>query len=157
MSKHIPCLPPLGTQIEQTKGEESPSRDTHRRGCFFNHERHLRLFKEYTETNCYIECIVNHTAKSCGCVPFHMPRWRAAKMCGPEKQPCRKQAELTFLRESYLEMEGKNLCRCKPACSSITYDVDTESAPGENLAEVYRMLDVADFQKYARRSAKEIP
>lgn len=78
-----------------------------------------------------------------------MPRWRTAKICGPARQQCRKEAEHKFLRESFLEMEkGTDKCRCKPACSSITYDINTESAPGENLAELYKKLDIIDFERY---------
>lgn len=44
-----------------------------RRQCFFNNERYLRFFKLYTQANCELECLTNHTLKECSCVKFSMP------------------------------------------------------------------------------------
>lgn len=44
-----------------------------RRQCFFNKERDLKYFKEYTQKNCELECLSNYTIKLCGCVKFSMP------------------------------------------------------------------------------------
>lgn len=44
-----------------------------RRQCFFNRERSLKFFIMYTQRNCEIECLANHTKSECGCVKFSMP------------------------------------------------------------------------------------
>lgn len=44
------------------------------RGCFYNSERSLKYFKEYTQRNCELECLANVTLSKCGCVKFSMPR-----------------------------------------------------------------------------------
>lgn len=49
------------------------SYDPHRRQCFFPSERYLKFFKVYTQRNCELECLTNHTLKVCGCVGIHMP------------------------------------------------------------------------------------
>lgn len=43
------------------------------RQCFFNHERQLRFFKQYTQRNCELECLANFTVSKCGCAEFSMP------------------------------------------------------------------------------------
>lgn len=47
--------------------------ETNIRGCYFNSERHLRFFKQYTQRNCDTECLTNFTLAQCGCVRFSMP------------------------------------------------------------------------------------
>lgn len=44
------------------------------RQCYFNSERRLQFFKQYTQRNCEIECFYNFTLAECGCVKFSMPR-----------------------------------------------------------------------------------
>lgn len=43
------------------------------RGCFFSNEGTLKYFKEYTQRNCELECLTDHTLRNCGCVKFSMP------------------------------------------------------------------------------------
>lgn len=43
------------------------------RQCFFNSERSLRFYKQYTQRNCEMECMSNFTLAECGCVEFSMP------------------------------------------------------------------------------------
>jgi amiloride-sensitive sodium channel len=44
-----------------------------RRQCYFNHEKQLKYFKLYTQSNCELECLANFTRQECGCVKFSMP------------------------------------------------------------------------------------
>lgn len=44
------------------------------RECFFDVERPLRFFKQYTHVNCEMECLANFTLNQCGCVKMSMPR-----------------------------------------------------------------------------------
>lgn len=43
------------------------------RGCNFPNEGTLKYFKEYTQRNCELECLTDHTLRNCGCVKFSMP------------------------------------------------------------------------------------
>lgn len=43
------------------------------RGCFYPSEGTLKYFKEYTQRNCELECLTDHTLRNCGCVKFSMP------------------------------------------------------------------------------------
>lgn len=43
------------------------------RRCYFNSERQLRFYKQYTQKNCETECLANLTLAECGCVKFAMP------------------------------------------------------------------------------------
>lgn len=43
------------------------------RQCYFNTERSLRFFKEYTQRNCETECLSNYTVLACDCAKFSMP------------------------------------------------------------------------------------
>lgn len=40
------------------------------RKCYLYNERTLSIFKQYSESNCYNECIINQTISMCDCVPF---------------------------------------------------------------------------------------
>lgn len=44
------------------------------RRCFFDSERKLQFYKQYTQSNCELECLSNYTLAICGCVRFSMPR-----------------------------------------------------------------------------------
>jgi acid-sensing ion channel, other len=44
-----------------------------KRQCYFNEERYLRFFQNYTQNNCEIECLANLTVSKCGCQMFFMP------------------------------------------------------------------------------------
>lgn len=44
------------------------------RGCYYPNERMLKYFKEYTQRNCELECLTDHTLENCRCVKFSMPR-----------------------------------------------------------------------------------
>ncbi len=44
-----------------------------RRNCYFGHEKELKYFKFYTQSNCELECLTNFTRQECGCVKFSMP------------------------------------------------------------------------------------
>uniref|UniRef100_A0A1B0DLX3 Uncharacterized protein n=1 Tax=Phlebotomus papatasi TaxID=29031 RepID=A0A1B0DLX3_PHLPP len=46
-----------------------------RRQCYFNHERQLKFFRNYTQKNCELECFSLFMIKECGCAKFYMPRY----------------------------------------------------------------------------------
>lgn len=60
---------------EQIKPIDAISTYTpNQRNCFYNRERKLKFFREYTQYNCELECLSNFTLAKCGCVKFSMPR-----------------------------------------------------------------------------------
>nr|XP_049464936.1 pickpocket protein 28-like [Anopheles coluzzii] len=103
-----------------------------KRQCFFNHERHLRYFKIYNQENCELECLTNVTQAMCGCVRFSMPRSNDTKVCPLSMFHCMSDAKWIVydiddpdrpVNEKITAMV--NRCNCLPACSSISYDVET--------------------------------
>lgn len=116
-----------------------------RRGCYFNSERYLRLFKQYTEVNCYTECLANYTLKICGCVPFALPRLPSTKICGLAKENCLIEAQLSVVKKSLLRMteRSEDDCDCKPPCVAISYDFTANYSPADGLKEIYEHLKIA--------------
>lgn len=47
--------------------------DPHVRQCFFDSERKLRFYRQYTQLNCESECLANYTLDKCACAHFAMP------------------------------------------------------------------------------------
>lgn len=48
--------------------------NTKKRTCFFQTDMKLKYFDKYSQKNCRLECFVNLTMESCGCVEYYMPR-----------------------------------------------------------------------------------
>ncbi|XP_061512606.1 pickpocket protein 28-like [Anopheles gambiae] len=103
-----------------------------KRQCFFNHERHHRYFKIYNQENCELECLTNVTQVMCGCVRFSMPRSNDTKVCPLSMFHCMTDVKWIVydiddpdrpVNENITAMVNK--CNCLPACSSISYDVET--------------------------------
>jgi acid-sensing ion channel, other len=93
------------------------------RQCYFNDEKFLRYFKMYSQHNCQVECMSNHTAKACGCVEFYMPRSLDIPICGLASRQCTNSV-------------GKDktmTCNCLPGCNLLLYD--TELMPADILME----------------------
>jgi acid-sensing ion channel, other len=44
------------------------------RNCYFSDERRLKYFKQYTQTNCEIECFLEKALQQCGCLPMAIER-----------------------------------------------------------------------------------
>uniref|UniRef100_A0A182PBQ5 Pickpocket n=1 Tax=Anopheles epiroticus TaxID=199890 RepID=A0A182PBQ5_9DIPT len=104
-----------------------------RRQCFFNHERHLKYFKVYTQQNCELECITNFTLHKCGCVKFSMPRDNLTDVCGASMIKCYNDAEDELLEEDVKYIVDKShdyraKCNCLPACTSVQYDAEISQA-----------------------------
>lgn len=60
---------------EQIKPQDTiASYNPNQRNCYFDRERKLKYFREYTQYNCELECLSNFTLAKCGCVKFSMPR-----------------------------------------------------------------------------------
>lgn len=42
------------------------------RKCYLHNERKLTVFRQYSESNCQYECLINQTIFLCNCVPYEM-------------------------------------------------------------------------------------
>lgn len=56
-----------------TTSPELRNYDPNQRKCYFDGERPLQFFKLYSQNNCELECLSNHTKEACGCVKFSYP------------------------------------------------------------------------------------
>lgn len=64
-----------GIEPRYTKTEAKVRKfDPHERQCYFNSERKLRFYRQYSRFNCLSECLLNYTLVQCGCVHFSMLR-----------------------------------------------------------------------------------
>ncbi|XP_017081775.2 pickpocket protein 28 [Drosophila eugracilis] len=110
-----------------------------RRQCFLSHERSLRFFKVYTESNCQLECLANFTLTKCGCVKFSMPRNMYMPVCGEDKIHCYDRAERELLVREFMRVRALNsardysrgvesACNCMPACTSLVYNTEISQA-----------------------------
>ncbi|BFF90118.1 pickpocket protein 28 [Drosophila madeirensis] len=110
-----------------------------RRQCFLSHERSLRFFKVYTESNCQLECLANFTLTKCGCVKFSMPRNMDMPVCGEDKIYCYDRAERELLVREFHRVKALNAaredprgvesaCNCMPACTSLVYNTEISQA-----------------------------
>ncbi|KXJ77447.1 hypothetical protein RP20_CCG007541 [Aedes albopictus] len=100
-----------------------------RRHCYFNHERQLKFFRVYTQSNCELECVTNYTLKMCGCVKFSMPRSAKTRICRTSEIACVLSAENRMLLQSAKRRLKKlqtygSACNCIPGCTSIHYDTE---------------------------------
>lgn len=110
-----------------------------RRQCFLSHERSLRFFKVYSESNCQLECLANFTLTKCGCVKFSMPRSLDMPVCSEDKIYCYNMAERELLVREFHRVRKLNsnsdmsrdletACNCMPACTSLVYNTEISQA-----------------------------
>ncbi|XP_069695435.1 pickpocket protein 28-like isoform X2 [Periplaneta americana] len=107
-----------------TTSESLRSYEPERRRCYFSSERQLRHFSIYTQQNCEMECLTNYTVSECGCAAYYMPRGQGTSICGAGKRECIQFAADSFTTDD----DGLDTCNCIPACTEITYDVETSQA-----------------------------
>lgn len=117
-----------------------------KRQCYFDGERKLKFFNIYTENNCQMECVANHTLQECGCVRFEMIRSNDTKVCSLSDIECYQKA----MSETFVDM-NENIdphhgdryhdnCTCLPSCTYISYSVETSQLPinfGQFLKDLY--------------------
>ncbi|KRF94123.1 pickpocket protein 28 [Drosophila mojavensis] len=124
-----------------TMSEGIAEYDPQRRQCFLGHERPLRFFKVYSESNCELECLANFTLAKCGCVKFSMPRSLDMPVCSENKIHCYHMAERELLVREFHRVRKLNAkgassdgrpmetaCNCMPACTSLVYNAETSQA-----------------------------
>ena len=92
------------------------------RHCYFDDERKLRFYKKYTKNNCEMECLSNHTLKTCECIPFDIIRDKNTTVCGINEIACATSAEYQVKLDPLSELIKK--CNCLPKCTLIQYNVE---------------------------------
>lgn len=92
------------------------------RVCFFDDEKQLRFFKDYSIKNCQLECFANFSTEICGCVPFDVVRDMKTPICEVWDYECINELhyEINFEKNS----NKSKLCNCLQPCNSITYDFE---------------------------------
>ncbi|KOB66623.1 Gonad-specific amiloride-sensitive sodium channel 1, partial [Operophtera brumata] len=98
------------------------------RQCYFQSDRYLRYFKNYTTKNCKAECLSNYTQEHCGCVGFYMPHDNSSLFCAENKMDCMRKAYNKMVQKQLPVELGLDMpvsgCHCLPACESIEYDAE---------------------------------
>lgn len=95
------------------------------RECYFEREKELKYFRNYTQKNCEIECFMNLTMAECGCVDLYQPFQSIDDVCLSVNKtfldycPNRVISDLQLSEEFSIERN----CSCLPMCNSLSYDV----------------------------------
>ena len=102
------------------------------RQCYYENEKKLQFFKNYTRLNCQLECISNFTLKYCHCVHFSSPRLKNNKICDTaqsldcykthKKKLMTENMEMSLKTSSSFDDRGSIACGCLPACTSLSYE-----------------------------------
>ena len=96
------------------------------RQCYFEYERPLQLFSNYTSDNCWIECLINRTRMENNntCTPWNMPSPNGHRCCNPMEQ---KDFFETFGKLDMSIVMGSELCLSD--CASTVYSTKVTTAP----------------------------
>ncbi|CAG9810955.1 unnamed protein product [Chironomus riparius] len=147
---------PLGKEktflisAEMTYNEDSlRSFKPDKRGCYFEGEKSLKVFKSYTKANCEYECMTDFVNATCGCVEFSMPRTKDMKVCDFIHYSCISTITTVFPRSYYEDHENQRKfpdypCGCLPSCTEIKYKVikSEKSKPSEFSSETHLYADI---------------
>ncbi|KOB71904.1 Uncharacterized protein OBRU01_07917 [Operophtera brumata] len=108
------------------------------RQCYFQTDRYLRYFKNYTTKNCEAECLSNYTKEHCGCVGCR---------CLPVCNSVEYNAEVlrtAFVTENF---EGKGRC-LQDGIFSHCFKYDNKLA--NNIAKVEIYFKKSQFMSFHR-------
>ncbi|KAF5291553.1 hypothetical protein FQR65_LT01866 [Abscondita terminalis] len=129
-----------------TVSKELKNYDPDHRRCYFAEEKYLSMYKLYSQENCLMECLSNFTLKKCDCVSFWMPHVDGSKICGPGKDQCVKDSKVEYLSYSNRNEKGEVICECLPACTSLSYDIETSQTNWDwiELYKLYTTLNLSE-------------
>ncbi|CRL05762.1 CLUMA_CG018791, isoform A [Clunio marinus] len=98
------------------------------RECIFGYKTKLEFFKNYTQSNCELECETHYLLQKCSCVLFHMLHNESTRICQTEDEiDCADNATDLF---HYTERRLKR-CKCLPHCNEITYSMSMTHYEGK--------------------------
>lgn len=94
-----------------------------KRQCYFDNERKLQFYRQYTKDNCFNECLINYTLNTCGCVKFSMLRRKDTQICNVTKLQCYLNALSDWPNNDEASATSEFPCNCLPPCNAIYYDL----------------------------------
>lgn len=113
-----------GTVVKSDEGLRSIEKAS--RNCLFEDEnRDMKIFKNYTQSNCLLECSLFYAYEMqlCDCVPWYLPSpGNFTPIC------CDPWQAYEFL-ENMQTVPGERCSYCLPDCSLIMYDVKITTVP----------------------------
>ncbi|KAG4078351.1 hypothetical protein HA402_013061 [Bradysia odoriphaga] len=95
------------------------------RQCYYTYERRLKYYKNYTQSHCESECLVDYMLDLCGCVPYYMPHFPDTNICGTD-------LDCYFTANNHLytpELDADTAhaliddCHCLPTCTQLSYTI----------------------------------
>jgi acid-sensing ion channel, other len=90
-----------------------------KRDCYFEDERKLKFFKDYTKRNCEFECFAGANFRS-ECKPFFVPRDNDSIVCDYRREYYVQFKKFFFDHDQFDELSK---CNCLDACNSVKYKV----------------------------------
>ncbi|RZF32442.1 hypothetical protein LSTR_LSTR001906 [Laodelphax striatellus] len=124
----IEVVPELITTSDNLK-----SWSPQKRGCYYNHERKLKMFSLYTYNNCETECIVNITINRCKCATNFLPHFGSQRSCGVFTK-----ADMECVKRIYYSGSANisddirtqySSCNCLPSCVELKYNFKVTDMP----------------------------
>uniref|UniRef100_A0A336K9E0 CSON015439 protein n=1 Tax=Culicoides sonorensis TaxID=179676 RepID=A0A336K9E0_CULSO len=142
----IAVTPELLVSSSELKQKTTPSQ----RNCFFENERPLKFFKQYSKSNCELECLTNITLSECGCVLFWMPHFNRSSVCGIKDYKCytkiaTRLLNLNIASASFDVLNKHDIpfkCNCLTGCNSITYIAEKKGSESQ-----YNMIDETEEEE----------
>ncbi|KAG5669231.1 hypothetical protein PVAND_017123 [Polypedilum vanderplanki] len=122
------------------------------RDCYFEGERKLKFFKIYTKSQCNLECLTNHTLKTCNCVKFSMPREQNTPVCNLTQTICYEEA-----RSDWYDMNAENRCKCLQPCTYIHYEVKDEDRMSDGEARLEMSFDEFQIKSHENFVSYQLP
>ena len=121
------------------------------RGCLFDDEGSLDLFKTYSAGNCYLECKLKKAEAKCGCIPWNYPYFENSSLCTPLGNVCFDKSMDIISQEITMKE-----CNCMPSCRNIKYDYELSSVDKFDI-EAGMGLDLANIYIYTRNKTLSKP
>ncbi|KAG5675950.1 hypothetical protein PVAND_005807 [Polypedilum vanderplanki] len=96
------------------------------RQCYFEGEKKLKFFKNYSKALCEFECLTNYTLRICGCTKFNMPRENNTKVCDLDKVQCYQNIKELWPNINESSSDVSEDCKCLKPCTDIEYNFEVE-------------------------------
>lgn len=127
----VVTIDPVMIISDQVDGYNSKSRQ-----CYYQKEKLLDNFNDYTKTNCQLECVIFETRSKCSCIPPYFPQVDFYRMCDMRSKTdvdCvenvyRNVSELNVVSslesaKSYEDLGNLN-CDCLSPCTSLNFNAE---------------------------------
>ncbi|XP_050328656.1 pickpocket protein 28-like [Bactrocera neohumeralis] len=98
------------------------------RKCLFENEKRLKMYIEYTQRNCGIECCVAEILEKCGCVPHYVPKFSGNETtCSMSAYKCAERTRIETMLIDNMRRDCSDVCL--PSCNDLSYMPTLFSAP----------------------------